>query len=253
MQSIAETMMLVTCALAVYVGLRVLWIFTRTHGLAELSIGINVLGIAVGGLVLTVVGVMGKTDGSAYGTPTYKVGIAFLALHLVAIYFGTWKIFRPASKTVFWLCVASLVPIVFWYVMASEHQGTVWVRPVLFQMIRGLGMTWAAFECFHHADKLRRQAALGLADPMMAHRFWLWAIGATSALVVCTLELMGWGLSEVAFSAPPAGLMLTAALGLFGAACVALAFFPPGFYVRFRLPRFEAATDASRAADGESS
>lgn len=251
MQATSEVMMLVACALAIYVGLRTLWIFTRTRGMAELFIGVNVISVALGGLVLTVVGITSKTDQSGYSTPAYKVGLAFLALHLLAIYFGTWKVFRPTSRWAAGACLVTLVPICFWYVMASEHAGTVWVRPVLFQSIRGLGMTWSAFECFHHADKLRRQAALGLADPMMAHRFWLWAVGATSALLVCTLELMGWGLSEAAFSAPAAGLMVTAGLGLFGASTVALAFFPPGFYLTLVQRRLGAGSGASRAADGE--
>ncbi len=251
MQASSEVMMLATCVIAIYVGLRTLWIFTHTRGLAELFIGVNVISVAIGGLVLTVVGITSQQDESGYSTPVYKVGIAFLALHLIAIYFGTWKIFRPSSRVVAVACMLMLAPICFWYVMASEHAGTMWVRPVLFQTLRGLGMTWGAFECFHHADKLRRQASLGLADPMMAHRFWLWAIGATSALFVCTLELMGWGLGEAAFSAPPAGLMVTAGLGLFGASSVALAFFPPRAYEGLVRRRLGGDPGASRAADGE--
>jgi len=250
-QALAELMMLVTCAIAIYVGLRTLRIFVRTRGLAELAIGINVLSIAVGGMILTAIGGAGPPEPSVYGEAAYPIGMGFLALHLLAIYWGTWTIFRPRSRRVAGFCVLATIPICIWFVHASENLGSIWVRPVLFQTLRGVGMTWSAFECFHYSDQLMRRATLGLASPLMAHRFWLWAIGATAALVVCTLELLSWGLGEAGFSWRPTGLMVTAGLGVVSALAVALALFPPAAYVRFMAPRLGAAHGSPRAADGE--
>jgi hypothetical protein len=243
--------MLVTCVLAVYVGVRTLWIFAFTRGVQELAIGLNVLSVAIGGAMLTIDGLTSPSTTPSYDSLSYRCAMGFLALHLLAIYLGTAMIFRAESRIVVRLSVAMIAPIGFWYFMAAEQAGTVWVRPVLFQALRGIGMTWSAFECFHYSDRLRRRASLGLADPLMAHRFWLWAIGATSALLVCTLELLVWGLSDVTFSALPLGLMLVAALGLVGSTSVALAFFPPASYVRFVRHRLDGAKPARRATDDE--
>jgi len=73
----------------------------------------------------------------------------------------------------------------------------------------------------------------------------------SAALLVCTLELMGWGLGEAAFSAPPLGLAVIATLGLVGSTTVALAFFPRALYVRFMAPRLIGTALARRAAEGE--
>jgi len=243
--------MLASCLLAVYVGLRTLWIFTRTRQPQELAIGINVLGVAVGATILTILGVMGKTNADVDQPGLYLAGLLFLALHIVAIYVGTWKIFRPGSTWLVVPCTVLLAVVGYWVYVSYYQLGTVWQRPILFQALRGGGMAWSAFECFSYSDRLRRQAALGLVDPMLAHRIWLWAVGATSALIVCTLELMGWGLGEQGIAGPAIGLMVTAGLGFIGAMSVALAFFPPSFYVHWLSPRLTGAGLAQRAAGAD--
>ena len=58
MEDLAKLGLLLTCVLAIYVGVRTLFIARRTRHFAELSIGANVLSLALGAMVLSTYVVM---------------------------------------------------------------------------------------------------------------------------------------------------------------------------------------------------
>ena len=95
MDAIARMGLVATCVVAIYVGARTLWIWRRTRMVQELCIGTNMLSIAFGGLVLTLVGILGKSTGEAPPMIPYALGLFGLVVHVAALYIGTWKIFRP--------------------------------------------------------------------------------------------------------------------------------------------------------------
>jgi hypothetical protein len=244
-EALARLGLFVTCLLAIYVGARTLLIWRRTRKVAELSIGSNVLGIAVGGALLVGLGAFYPEPGTSPFLP-FALGLLGLAVHVTAQFVGTWKIFRAGEG---WapalVAVAALLTVVWLVGSLIDRDPAMW-RVFLYNGLRGVGTSWGVYECFRYAGALRKRAALGLADAMTAHRIWLWGVGGSAQLVVIGLELGSQMTTGTALGATPLGLHITSALGLAGAGTVALAFFPPAAYVAFVTRRASAPERAER-------
>jgi hypothetical protein len=94
-------------------------------------------------------------------------------------------------------------------------------------------LLWGAAESFAYWLKMRRRVKIGLADPVVSNRFLMWAIGAFAA---------GWGTAVGTVAQIVTGVattelgwvMVSSSMhGLVAAIAIALAFIPPGFYVRY--------------------
>ena len=115
---------------------------------------------------------------------------------------------------------------------------------------RAAAFVWAAAEGFAYWARLRRRVALGLADPVVANRMWLW--GASSAAIALAFAIFALaGVSRGAANATPVVLAL-AACGLAGSAAMALAFFPPARYRRWLRARAPQPTGAGGGTSGGS-
>jgi hypothetical protein len=232
MEALARLGLFVTCLLAIYVGVRTLLIWRRTRMVAELAIGSNVLGIAVGGALLVALGGLYPEPGSA-PIALVTIGLLGLAVHVTAQFVGTWKIFRSGERFPIPLVTVATVLVCVWMIGGVvDRDPSLW-RTFLYHGLRGVGTLWGVYECFQYAARLRKRAALGLADVMTAHRIWLWGVGGSAQLVMIGLEVG----SQIATGAPLAGnslgLHVTSVLGLSGAGAIALAFFPPASYLAF--------------------
>jgi len=202
----------------------------------ELCIGANMLSIAVGGLILTVVGALsGGETGSAPPMLWYGLGLFGLVIHVAALYVGTWKIFRARDRWPFAFASVATGLAVVWMVSALLFAGTgEWraERSIMFLIVRGVGMTWAAYECFRYSAMLRKRAAVGLGDLFIAHRISLWGFAAVASSITILLDIATWGWSGQALAATSAGLHAMSLLGFVATCGIAFAFFPPAFYVR---------------------
>ncbi len=231
MDLLAKLALVVTCVVAVYVSVRMLLIWRKTRMFPELCIGLNVLSIALGGLVITLLMVSGSTpaDGAKYFIPRV-FGLLCIFVHITASYATVWKIFRSSDLWALALIVAATAAAVPWFFGALANRGEpVASSSVLLLVLRGGGMAWATLECFRYSARLRKRAALGLGDPMIAHRIWLWGLGAGFTLLAIGLDIGSWVLAGQALINTPLGVVM-AALGLAGALSIALAFFPPARY-----------------------
>lgn len=233
MARFANLTMLITCALAIYVGSRTLAIWWRTRQIQEFAIGSNVLSIALGAMLLTSLGVLGSSTGMNVDILPHAVGLFLMCIHVAALYVGTWKIFRPSDRWPIALVAMALSLCTAWMWAILTDSGAPLIRPLLYQGVRAVGMAWAGWECLRYSAMLRRQVRLGLAEPMIAHRIGLWGLGALASLLVILLDLGSLVGSGTSLVASPGGLYLTAFIGLFAAGTIALAFFPPASYVRF--------------------
>jgi hypothetical protein len=231
-QELARLGLFVSCLLAIYVGARTLWIWRRTRMVPELAIGANVLGIATGGAVLTALGAMSARSGEPSPTVPFAIGLLGLVVHVIAQYVGNWKIFRPGDRWAVPLVAIGSLLAVAWMGWALVDREPSAMRSVAFLVVRAVGMGWAAWECFRYAAQLDRRVAIGLAEPMIAHRIRLWGVGASAQCVAIGLDLGALATTGQALAATAIGLNLTAALGLVGTVSIALAFFPPRAYVR---------------------
>ena len=232
MEELARLGLFITCLLAVYVGVRTLWIWRRTRMVAELAIGSNVLGIAIGGAILVALGAIYEPGGEPSPIVPYTLGLFGIVVHVSAHYIGTWKIFRAGDRWPLPLAVVATGLAMVWMMSAiADRDPAVW-RAALMLCVRGLGMFWAAYECFRWSAALRKRVALGLAEAMIAHRIWLWGLGASAQVVVIALDLGCQLNAGEALAATPLGLHATSLLGLVGISAIALAFFPPRAYIR---------------------
>ena len=79
---------------------------------------------------------------------------------------------------------------------------------------------------------LKRRVAIGLADPLIAHRFWLWGVSTAGVVASIGVGIYAPYALRINVLAWPLGLFALGALGLFSALTIWCAFFPPAFYRR---------------------
>ena len=233
MEALARIGLMISCVLAIYVGVRTLMIWRRTRMIQELCIGINILSIAAGGLVLTVIDSVAGLQGHPAPWIPYALGLFGLVAHVAALWIGTWKIFRPAQRWPIPFVAIAIGLALIWMASGLLHNGEAATagRSMTMLAARGAGMLWAAYECFRYSAMLRRRVALGLAQPMIAHRIWLWGVGATASIVTIGLDFASWFIAGAALSSFTIGLHLTSLFAVMGTVAIALAFFPPRAYV----------------------
>ena len=233
---------------ALVVGLRLVGLAARTRQLPELLMGVGVLGIGpvgFGGIVLAL--------GLAHDAPALSrlvAGAASIAVGVgvAAKYLFNWRIYRPTSRAA---AVASLVGVAgIAAALAAEGSATGFAT----EAWRGHGwhhvrsalqvgcLLWGAAEALAYWDKMRRRAALGLADPLVANRFLLWAIGAGAAGLGSAI---GTGVQLVTGRPPleQSWLTMSSSLhGLVSAVALWLAFVPPAAYRRWLRAKQRAAS-----------
>ena len=92
---------------------------------------------------------------------------------------------------------------------------------------------WMAAESLRFHQLLRRRLALGLADPVVTNRFFVWGAGAaaTCLLVLLLLALYVQGLTLMTNSLAASALVTVS--GLVNAVVPCLTFTPPAAYLRF--------------------
>jgi len=91
-------------------------------------------------------------------------------------------------------------------------------------------MLWAGGEALAHYSLLRKRLKLGLADPIVANRMFLWgfSIFAAASISASTLVLQALGYNVAGTAL---GTLLVGPLGLVSASGLALAFWPPKAYL----------------------
>jgi hypothetical protein len=100
----------------------------------------------------------------------------------------------------------------------------------LFSAVGASAYLWAACECLRYHGLLARRARLGLIDAELVNRFLLWGLASSTGFL-----LFGAGMANrllVESGVHPTALLAQSLSGLAGAACIWLAFFPPGLWLR---------------------
>lgn len=203
------------------VSIRLLRLAGRTHELPELVLGASML-LAIGlGYPLLVASAATASVVLRFAG-ALSVDMGFL---LVATF--TWRVFRTADT---WAaaCVAALALglLVQLGLVVSHQEAAGVVQMMLACAVYG----WTALEASIHARMHQRRIALGIGDPVVANRLWLWCLmGATSvfaALLNAFTILFGIMPLE-----NPAVLIVTTTSGLVQATTLLLALAPPAAYL----------------------
>jgi hypothetical protein len=242
------------CIVATGVAIRMLRLASRTGGVPELLIGGAMLaGGAIGYPTWVLFGVVGAPHAEA----ALRFGFAgVLGLHLSgwANALAWYAIFRhdtPWARVV----LGSVTGLLFLSlvdrlaaVAASAHGAGAAPSLHLYRLslvCQALPFLLMAVSSYGYHARLKRRLALGLSDPVVANRIWLWATA--SAIVVVQY---GWSAATLHLRHLPAvaagSHVVIALLGLALAVVLSLAFFPPEGYVR-RIERAAAAAGGAAA------
>lgn len=238
----------------IVVGVRLLRAYGRTRQIPELSIGMASLTGSVGALLL-VAAVRAPDLSPELSTGLFSAGQFVLGAGAPMLAVGTWRIFRPASLVAPIACALLTVEVgAGWLLLmvGDPYQRLLGLPGVMLQLGRAAVYGWSAVECFAYHARLRRQGAIGLADPVIAHQFWLWGVAAACLALVFAVAAWANGSLGLRMVEWPAGLTLASALALVGAAGIWLAFFPPAAYRRWVAARADSGCAAGPGDDAVS-
>jgi len=219
------------------VGIRLLLLSHRTRQLPELLIGVGILGIGPLGFGLSM---LAAVPGRSTLPGVTLVGCSFLALFIGATsqYLFAWYVFRLRDAWARPLCVAAVLLLAGAYAGDILSNGLInrtrggaffWIGTILRVGVLG----WNAAESFAYWLRMRRRLRLGLADPVVTNRFFLWGLGSGFAFLGSCIG--GAAIAATGFSSsrlPGLALLLSVHGGL-AAIAMWLAFVPPRRYRRW--------------------
>jgi hypothetical protein len=230
---------LVFIAVGFAVGVRLLALWRRTHGLAELTLGLGLFLIVGVGYPVILVGLTAAQ--SSLGTEARAlmvVASALMNIGWMGVWIFTWRVFRPDSGVAKLAASAAMAGLagacaVRAYDVANAPDlatlNQVGIGTLGTPLLAMASYLWTSTEAFRYTALLRRRAAIGLGDPVVANRFLLWGcVG-----VFSTLSLLPSLIRQLQGHAglEPTSQLIAAIAGLACSVSLYLAFLPPKTYV----------------------
>jgi hypothetical protein len=245
-QSYAALCTFVFVAISAWVSLRLLLLARRTGCKPELYLGLGILGTAVLGYGVLIAGTLMRPPGALEATGWLERSLQGVGqiLHdagvtMVILFVRT--VFRPHERWARTLAAGMLVTLwgghvlwelgnqfrsagpgnVFWFL----RYAVIWSYPL-----------WTTIESYRYYARMRRRLAIGLADPLLVNRFFLWGTGALgTGLATWTSSLpfllVGRPEALLAWLAPIQ--VATASIGVATVIVYLLTFLPPAAYRRW--------------------
>ncbi len=235
------------------VATRLVLVARRTRGLPELAMGLGLLLVTVLGGPLAALGRLPGMVSTAPGNLLFGGGLLLAITGIGFIYVFTWRVFHPDrgwAKALLGGVAATL--IVAWLgLVHGNAQGITleeilpYTRPwgiAVVVLVAG-AFLWTGVESLSYHASLRRRRALGMSDPVVVNRFFLWTVSSFAATALCAV-IVG---TMLAGGAPMNDPLPLTSIGLASTAVSVawyLAFLPPDRYLR--LIRRRAAAGTSR-------
>lgn len=225
------------CLVSLVVGIRLLSLARRTRELPELLIGLAFLIGGAIGYPIVVASTQLIEESPELARTLYYLGMPLLSLCSALLYRFWQQVYHPSKRRaafVFWTAVA-LLSVGLAAQWATTEVGSIaaesfWYRLQLCVQGGAYAINMWANGRFYRA--LRRRIPLGLADPIVANRVFLWTI-ASSVVVLQYVYTLG-----VVYATRPgehalANPGIISGMGLVAGVLILLAFFPPGVYHRW--------------------
>jgi hypothetical protein len=239
MQLLSAAATLAFVGVSLVVGIRLLLLARRSGAVPELALGLAFFLVGALGYPLGLAAVLpGLPEAAARAS--FALAQLFTGVGSAAVFVFTRAVFRPEERWAGWLVrMAALALAVQTAVsVARALQGDpsrFAVPDVAFtvrQALTAFSYAWTALEALRYRGLLLRRLALGLAEVEVVNRFLLWAMAGIGAFVgsatMSAVSLAG-GLSWQ----DPLALSAVGLGGFVAAVCTALAFMPPGAYLRW--------------------
>lgn len=240
MQIVLGLSLLLFVATSTIVGVRMLLLAGRSGGRPELLMGAGMVLIGAVGYPGGVVSGFGQANVGHVHFWIWAVSSAATQLGIALIYAFTAQVFRSGVAWAKGLTVAGCAFMLAGF--ALTIQALLTSSPGLSSALAartgtlvGLvgysgGFLWTAIEGFSHHRMARRRLALGLAEPLVAGRFFLWGLfGMMACLIIAVSGIEQFMRGHSANS--PASMISMGAFGVTASVAMYLAFFAPRWYV----------------------
>jgi hypothetical protein len=227
------------------VGVRLLLLARRTGQRPELWLGLHFLLCLTIGYVLFGTGLGAAAQPGTLPAPLVApmvgVGQFVSSLGVLANIVFTWLVFRRDDRWALALLVLCGLGLLLGHVGWGLEGGfsTSGFVGAWFWLNYGtmiVGACWAAAESLAYWLRMRRRRAIGLADPVVTDRFWLWGVGSLARLGMllsgAASQTMIAGRTGAELSSQMASVLTTTSIfGVVVSVSFWLAFFPPRAYL----------------------
>jgi hypothetical protein len=218
------------CAASLWVGIRLLRLWTRTRQVAELLAAGALLLIGPLGFGGVVLSSALESYSLALANVVWALAAASVNAGSAACYGFSKRVFRPGEPRVRATVITLMLALaVCWFGELWTHRFDA-SRPSgpftrASDWLRVGALAWGAFEALRYHARLRRRLALGLAEPLLVRRFLLWGLGLGGAALSCSIDATAKLFVDRALDYA-ALTLLDAAAGTLAAACLFLSFLP---------------------------
>jgi hypothetical protein len=232
-----------SCALVgTLVGLKLLGIASRSRKLPELLIGTSLLAYAaLSQPAFLVTHALGEEASLGLRMGIVVVRVLAYYFALLGLLLFTWQVFGAGSRwrqavaaglAVAAAASAGLAIWANWLQLSANAPLPLYVR-IGIAPHYALGFGWASLESLRYYGLMRRRRSLGLADPVVTNRFFVWgAGGGASSLVVFALCVAIATRSNISIADPYVSWFVVFA-GFVNALVWWLTFAPPASYQRW--------------------
>ena len=224
------------------VGWRLLALWRRTRQMPELLLGLGLLLMSYVAIPLAGLGRVPATADALFGKICFGLGMETIAAATVLVIAFTQRVFRPGAPWARGLFVGSSVAVaaaaswMSWVNFTGETLAEIVprMRPGTLALIGSLlaCFAWASCESFLYYANLKRRLALGLVDPVLVDRFFLWGVssGANTLLVAVILYFVQAGM---VIMREPVAISAIAIVGSVMSAAWYLTFLAPKSYLNY--------------------
>ena len=221
-------------SLVLGVGLLLMW--RRTRKIPELLIGLTFLFEGVLSNTCNVLERFHARFPPEWWGPIHMGSVVSSCAAAICCAIAAWRIFRPKrawARALTAFCIVLLAA--YTLDSALPRPGEPGPRNLTWWWIgiipRAGAHAWMGVEAFLYQRMMRRRLRLGLGDPVVANRMWLWSCAGAATSILW----LGVGVARTVGGAgglqQPATLLFIAVLGLITSACNWLVFQPPRAYL----------------------
>ncbi len=218
------------------VGVRLLILGRRTRQLPELLIGLGVLGIGPIGFGIALIAELVRQQQPAAAPLMFGISLLAVGIGAFSVFVFNWRVYYPDNKSVqllVWIAGGALTATWLSDMVLSGFHNPYDFTPqyVCRSLIQVSCLLWGSAEAFRYGFKLRRRLRLGLADPVVTNRFFLWGVGTGAAGIGSLIGLTTQAITGMPLFDVPWLTLSSSLHGLVAAVAMWLAFVPPARYL----------------------